>query len=912
DSYLSELLRLDGRHYSMSQVTCSDCSTPVTSLGYRCLSCEDSRMYCKACMVGNHSQNPFHRIQLWNGSFFSRDTLRNLGFVLSLGHPTGQICPCASLAVTKTLVVLDMTGVHTVEILYFQAQDEVRQLLRSRLYPATQSTPRTAATFRLLEHFHILSFVSKASVRDYYASLERMTDNTSSVNVLDRYRELLRMVREWRLLKLLKRHGRGHEESGYKGTKRGECVVRCAACPIPEVNLPPGWRLVSKARAYVLFLWLYRLFLSLDANFRCVRLQVSSEEADPSLNQGCAYIIDSGIARDHVQKYGKSTADDVSNCSNHKALKLASMLRDRGLAATGLATTDCSRHDAKLPCSCTDLTAGERYRSKHTLNFPVLGSSRNIAISITFKFQSSHPYTHVYIRQLPSYQVQVTGISTGISWFLGLPSIRAKRRWYVSLDFYSLVGDSAEGPSSLDVPQLNYLRALGYNSDVREEVASALQEGILAEPIVSFLVWAKENSDGREDAVTSFQIFDAGIPKETGEEWRKAVENWEGNPELYPNPYEPTVKGKLAEAEADELSQLPITDTASLSSLLIEGLDLRELQRKLAQELAGTTSYTEKSKSKMLEKANGLRRRIDAWCNTQALYFPASAIIRDKLSQGATSTSVTEIPLLLPSDLIRHSSKSVHLSALKLQWELEYALAEDTLETIRQGLLQRTYLCKWKDRYSHGQKSSTRSSATISRLQDRINNSAARYRISRKALASLAPFIEAAGWDNILKDLKPEDIRPLNRDDIDPDLQAQLVRNPSLQVPNLPSWIWCMEGINREGEAGMQDALRIGWCKARARALQYQEECLLLQEEMRRVLATYDFEADVWGKCANNQPTTTLPLEYWEGRRAYAEYQRSIRLKMSAECQKKWEKLPQNFLSGEGAIRLGDEVYNFV
>ena len=50
------------------------------------------------------------------------------------------------------------------------------------------------------------------------------------------------MVREWRHVRLLKRMGRGHAESGVKGTREGECAVLCPACPIPGVNLPSDWK----------------------------------------------------------------------------------------------------------------------------------------------------------------------------------------------------------------------------------------------------------------------------------------------------------------------------------------------------------------------------------------------------------------------------------------------------------------------------------------------------------------------------------------------------------------------------------------------------------------------------------------------------------------------------------------------
>ncbi|THU86702.1 hypothetical protein K435DRAFT_868013 [Dendrothele bispora CBS 962.96] len=67
-------------------------------------------------------------------------------------------------------------------------------------------------------------------------------------------------------------------------------------------------------------------------------------------------------------------------------------------------------------------------------------------------------------------------------------------------DFILFLGDSVEGPSCLDVSPLNYLRALGCYSDVREEVASTLQEGILAEPIVSVAKLDQFDSDEEDQS----------------------------------------------------------------------------------------------------------------------------------------------------------------------------------------------------------------------------------------------------------------------------------------------------------------------------------------------------------------------------------------------------------------------------
>ena len=49
------------------------------------------------------------------------------------------------------------------------------------------------------------------------------------------------MVREWRHIKMAKRAGRGHDETGISGTAQGELAIPCRACPRLGVNLPTGW-----------------------------------------------------------------------------------------------------------------------------------------------------------------------------------------------------------------------------------------------------------------------------------------------------------------------------------------------------------------------------------------------------------------------------------------------------------------------------------------------------------------------------------------------------------------------------------------------------------------------------------------------------------------------------------------------
>lgn len=119
--------------------------------------------------------------QCWNGAFFSRISLKELGLRIQLGHPPGDACDIPRPAKNDSFLIIDDHGIHEVGLDFChceKSKDHVTQLLRYGLYPATVNAPSTAATFRVLERFHILSFESKCSAQEFYRSLAQETDNT--------------------------------------------------------------------------------------------------------------------------------------------------------------------------------------------------------------------------------------------------------------------------------------------------------------------------------------------------------------------------------------------------------------------------------------------------------------------------------------------------------------------------------------------------------------------------------------------------------------------------------------------------------------------------------------------------------------------------------------------------------------
>jgi len=100
---------------------------------------------------------------------------------VQLGHYPGNICPNPHRAFNDEFVVIDSHGIHCVALDFCNcstAKSHSQQLLRASWFPSTSDNPRTAATFRVLQQYHLLSLESKVSAYGFYHSLARRSDNT--------------------------------------------------------------------------------------------------------------------------------------------------------------------------------------------------------------------------------------------------------------------------------------------------------------------------------------------------------------------------------------------------------------------------------------------------------------------------------------------------------------------------------------------------------------------------------------------------------------------------------------------------------------------------------------------------------------------------------------------------------------
>ncbi|PBK59996.1 hypothetical protein ARMSODRAFT_1027004 [Armillaria solidipes] len=208
--------------------------------------------------------------------------------------------------------VLHMTGIHDITVNYCGCE---RQLL-----PHVQ----------LLQHefLHLLSLCSKVSVYDFYQTLEKTSANTGMGVSKSRIKMLMHMKLQWAHLKMLKRGGRVHIDSGVARTAPGGLAVLCPSCPCPGINLSDGWE-----NAPLEFQFLYTLIICMDANFHLKNQIVSSFSCDPGLGIGWVYFVLKPAYDAYVLDH--MSDEDISTCIGFVALAKADTKFSQGLCFMG-------------------------------------------------------------------------------------------------------------------------------------------------------------------------------------------------------------------------------------------------------------------------------------------------------------------------------------------------------------------------------------------------------------------------------------------------------------------------------------------------------------------------------------------------------------------------------------------------
>ncbi|KAK0237943.1 hypothetical protein EDD85DRAFT_921417 [Armillaria nabsnona] len=787
-------------------------------------------MLCRACIVELHRGIPFHRVEIWTGSYFKKTMLGDLGLVVQLGHKLGQTCLIP--VIVCSFVVIDVDGIHT----------RYQQLLRSCLWPATTIYPQMAVTFRVLNLFQVLSFMSKVSAYEFYHTVARLSDNTGLHQPPDCYDSFLRIMHEWRHLRTLKRFGRGHEQGCIEKTQPGELALRCPACPHPHLNLPDRWLHNLQKR------WLYHLFIAVDTNFCLCRLNVSDEFNDPSLNQGYAYFVEEEDFKTHLEKYGDVIPkEEKSTCNNHDAVKLANSRGGKGAAVTGISAVVCGHHDMKHPLSVGDLQKGERYiNMDYFISMLSCDTPPDLVISYDIACQW-HKKFFDRMFHLPAHILKCRNkFSFNFSAKVGRTDREAPEQgWAVT---NALANSTKEiGPGSRrDTLDDHFGEYVCINRQMRMQTDTIILASTICEKY-------KDAIAARAQHVAEFISYEDALRVDHLDalhQWRAMVITWESD-HVKPNLFAPTLRCE----SMHDLNNIEIRHDVSPSEFIAQGLQLEGAQARLIDDIKELGAHsTDLQRTRIQQHANRISRKIEAWIEIQKVYMPKTGLLHvqdDDRHAPGIEIHPTKILLYLPSMALRLGAVDTgpNNTIVNDEHRLQLAQAHNTLAVLRDHLLLKSYLTIWRQRFSRGQRYGTRANNLMHRVKRKISADATQYRVVYAALDAISTYLGRNKWKLGLLPLRAEDIHGLDSYD---DMRS--------------------EG----GEEGLQEALRIEWCKSRARAQRWQEECELLTEEIHRVKVTFQFYNNVWNDRARK---VDLP-----GAKAYALKQAAL-----------WKELEENY-----------------
>ncbi|KAJ7788496.1 hypothetical protein B0H14DRAFT_3576895 [Mycena olivaceomarginata] len=803
ERFLDELLRHDGRGDYVEQVLCGrpGCGRPDPM--YRCVDCLHGCLYCKDCVQETHQRTPLHHIdanskapQEWTGDYFERRTLKAWG---------------------NTFVIIDSHTIHEVSLDFCgcgSAKPKPIQLLRMRLYPATGTNPRSAATFRALRRFAHMTLELKCSAYKFYNSVVRETNNTGLDPSRDRYEEFLRMTRQWQHLMLLKRAGRAHDpcEDRIAATKASELALLCPACPQPGINLPVNWDKVPFEKAF-----LYALFLAIDANFRLKRKDVSSEEADPGLSKGWAFFGEVGPYMKHLKENWQQP-QPRSTCVAHDTVDKPDR-ESRGTASSGIGTVDCARHNMKHPNGVGDLQQGERYLNMDYLFFMgLLGT-------LLLRFVVSYDIACQWYKNLWGRMVI----------FPAEAQLSGEKKFVFLVPKFHLPAHIEE----CNAPERGWADANRLANSTSISGPGARRDTL--DTHFQYSNWKKITKLGRYRLLDKIQKcvpmmlemraawvdVEASFKPSVIEAWTAMAIAWEADGK-HPNPFTSTVQHEGIAEVRRRLAAIAAADHEGVrgdmheTEMLSMGLQLEQQQRDLATHMKHIGAHeTVHQETKRLERETKLWRKIDSWSAIQQLFIPEVTVLRDREDAERKRVGVTQpVPGLKAQDMSLWLPSAIGTRAqcpLRLQ-EYEFQLRQDqavwALKVMRDGLILRAHEYIYRDGV-HGTKAKLRSGSRTDAIQLRIHCAAEEYRAARAALVKLGAILRRTEWQQHLRPLLAEDVRGRGSEEG-------------------MSWIWYSERrTGKPEEVVKSEPLRIEWARTRAKAIRYTEEIDLVEEEMR-------------------------------------------------------------------------------
>ncbi|KAJ7154378.1 hypothetical protein C8R43DRAFT_1126455 [Mycena crocata] len=885
---------------------------------FKCCLCGEY-LQCKSCCLHVHEYTPLHVLEEWTGEFWDNITLKDLGYIYQLGHGGG---PCLFPdELIRKMTILAHPYIHEIHFRYCNCKksdhlDSVQQLLRNRWYPATVDLPGTCATFTTLETFRLQNVVGNMNVHDFIGAMERQTNSTGSCGlkkVPRRYKEFMRMSRQWAWLFRMKRAGRGHDPAGVGTTKLGEGAMICWACPYDTRNLPLNWRDVDPR-----YKFLYMLILALDANFKLKSRVRANAHDDPSLGPGSEYFVEPIAYREHLRNYVPEK--DISSCIAFAALLQKDTRATAGLRCTGVGGCVCARHECVRPNGIGDLQKGERYVNMDWILFNALVGFCLLWLTVSYdiacqwrknlesrmqklpaplrlplgdiELQCALPVWHAASHEEECQNANSLSFKPGVGKSDGEG---VERTWSIlnpaSYHTKDMNYGNREDTLNDKINNHNYLKNMGQGAALEAKLIIALAE--------------------RERQVSTFVQVNETLEKDLRRTWAKMVDAWLADPTQV-NPYvvdrgdTPSEVQVRLDLKKDEEAEAFATGTpmhgTSATAFLTAGMQLEEAQRRIIAELNGRVLVAPEQESRIQDRRMALLVKLAKFRKLQRIFMPgATQILADEESARESDSPAPKaetIKIWMPHEMEEGDRATGCVRGLvNMEHKLRMSQCLNALIVLRSRLHAKRHFIAYRNANLTGQVQASRANILIALLGERVQAMVLKYRKGYEALKRL----EGDGIDGQLRELKDADVtldgdRGESASDVESGKKlATIGTGPSARVPrNAPgttrrvmSWIWTAQGGAVDGEEHLHDSVRVEWCRALARKTRWEEEVLLVREEMRRVLRYLDWQVKWWLERVVPRPDAKREVQ--AGIKAYALKQAAIHRRIGTYFEDKWK-----------------------
>ncbi|EIW74729.1 hypothetical protein CONPUDRAFT_32522, partial [Coniophora puteana RWD-64-598 SS2] len=874
---------------------------------WKCEDCFGFPEGCQDCFSKAHNTLPFHNVLSWTGTHYEPSFLHKAGVVIHLGHG-GTPCPTPhppkdpptasdqssnpsfeserisfkvglGKAFTRKhideernsyLVVVDCNGLHQVAVDWCRCSPAVNrrydiQLLQSGLYPSTPKSPRTAFTFRLLDSFLLMNRECKVPAMSYFSLLQRQTLSIAPQEVPARYVELQRCSRQWRFMKAL--IDNGHVAIGRK-LGQGALATACPACPHPGINMADDWKDDPD--------WFkHAATLCVDGNFKADHLRMKKEENDVPLADGARYMTESSAYKVHLAASEPSSRREVSTCNAHRAVTQANQGRGLHKDVNGIAAVACARHGFFVPGTGVDIHLGERFCTidwaiymgslwflglLHLLWLYDIWCIYNAKLKQRFSDSSTISFPpgltiaggigqfHVHGHKGDCYARYSPLFILGAGWVDGeiletlwsmLNEISRSTRAMTTSHRKEVLDDHMDDSNWKKLIRIALSLASKWRKAVQEfvesqDVLADLSEVAGSERVQEWTAQLDQAYKDRADDVKSMDILTVHFPEVPSQ---AQIEE-----ELTKNsPRASAVKGMTS---AEWLSEglnigvqqydVPILGVTQMA---------KSIYRLRVIELVKVSEGNDQVESahKAREGRRALANRLKIWFAEAPIFVGSLVKLNlEEESPELRNEAPEHVVLPLPSAFGAAACEAHQLSKLMEQEaELRKGQMNDHLNEMKIGIARKALGWSRDVRAARGSvHQQTRARAKVHRMEEELRHHTRVYRSAREASISMGLLDEK--YEELLEahlNAKAVDLNPATRG----------IRNAHLP------WIWRMHTEKQDTPEWMLTFARIQWMREKCRFDRWQEELLIVQEEMKRVKRYFDFQASDWETRSNTK-----------------------------------------------------------